>query len=154
MRDAVAKALRRAPPGTLRPSWDAELVRWRFFPSGPGPRHLLLGKPPWDELAILSLGPRRRLVVGRVVEIRAPSPRSLAALAAAATTILARAGAHMVTLVTSDPTIQEGLEAAGWRGPTAPPRMFFFQKETGDRSQRFCLGGGAGDFGLEAFVAG
>jgi hypothetical protein len=151
---AVAATLRRAPPGTLRPSWDADLVRWRFFSVGAGPRHLLLGRPPWDELAILSLGPRRRLVVGRIVEIRAPTPASLGALAAAATTVLARAGAHMVTLVTSDPTIQERLEAAGWRGPAAPPKMFFFNKGSKQSGQRFCVGGGAGDFGLEAFVAG
>jgi hypothetical protein len=147
---AVTSTLGRAPAGALRPRWDPALVEWRFFR---GPRHLLVGRDGWDELALISIGPRRGILLGRVVELRARSAGGLATLLDAASTVLGTAGAHAVSLLTTDPETQAWLADAGWRSLPTPPGMFFFHKDRKTRFAGISLGGGAGDFGMEAFVA-
>lgn len=100
---------------------------------------------------MLSIGPRRGLLLGRIVEMRARSRRGLDELLAASREVLAQAGAHALSLITTDAETQAWLAASGWRVLRSSPGMFFFHKDRAARFESFSFGGGGGDFGLEAF---
>jgi len=146
----IAGTLARSPTEGARPRWSPETTAWRFF-APEGPRHLALGTPGWDEVALLSLGWRHRLLVGRIVELRARSPEGVRDLVAASGRILAGAGAQLMMHMTADVEARSWLAQVGHVAVAAPPRAFFHNRKHQEALDRFSFSGGAGDVGLEAF---
>ena len=80
--EQLVGAMNSHEPEVAAPLWTVEQLKWRFFHSL-GPRHLLIYEDSPRTIrsfAILSLGPRRGLNLGRIVELNAASVDSLSTL--------------------------------------------------------------------------
>lgn len=134
------------------PHWTADLVRWRFFHPR-GPRHLLvykLGHGPLDTFAVISLGIRHHLNLGRILALRSRSTAELQRLMAGVERILRWREGHLLQFICGDDAINAMLQGAGWTPMDRQPDTFLYHRNRKEPFAGTSFFGGAGDYGFEA----
>lgn len=140
-----------ATPGSMRLDWDEALFRWRFF-HPLGPRHHFLALRRDDRLvafALVSAGPRKDLLLGRVMELKAPGALECSLLLGGASAVARSSGAHILTMFCASPPIAEWALRAGWHAQAKAPDTFFFHRSK-QPMPGYDFMAGAGDYGFEA----
>ena len=136
---------------TASPFWTTEQLRWRFFhPLGPG--HLLIYEPFNESIknfAILSLGPRHGMNVGRILVLKNSSLDSLKKLMTQISRVIKENGGHMLQFFCAEEQIYRGLDEMGWNRMKSPPDTYFFHKKKKQPFDHYSFMGNAGDFGFE-----
>ena len=129
-------------------AWTPELVRWRFFHSL-GPRHAYVefGKP--GAFALLSLGPREGLLVGRLIFVSHPAIAAGEPSVKQMCGILRRAGAHAVFAMTVRDDLASLLQACRFGGYPVTPETYLFHREK-SFVQDTSIGPEVTDLGFEA----
>ncbi len=133
--------------------WDRELVKWRFF-HRPGPRHALVesaGDP--EAQAVVSLGPRSGVTVGRIVVLVEAWIRMGTPGIQTLSRILRRNGAHVVLAMTTRDDVASLLAQARFAEYPTQPETYLFHR---DRrfTQQSVVGSEMTDIGLESIPAG
>jgi hypothetical protein len=146
---AIAEILT-AEAGRDHVAWTPELVRWRFFHSF-GPRHAYVefGKP--GAFALLSLGPRNGLLVGRLIFMSSQAIGLGQPAAKQICRTLRRAGAHAALAMTVRDDLSNLLQLSGFRTYPLSPDTYLFHR---DKSfvQDTSVGPEVTDFGFEAII--
>lgn len=148
----IAAALGEPRPGVASPVWDLEQFRWRFF-HPKGPRHALVYSQcgaPSEEFALLSLGPRNGLNVGRIVEARASNAERLAALIRASKRVVRRFGGRVLMAFCADDRLDKLFRDCAWQPREGASRTYLHHRKPGTEFPAWAFAGGAGDFGFEA----
>jgi hypothetical protein len=122
---ALAAALRLAQ-GPDHVDWDEDTVRWRFFhPLGPVHGFVDLGSPA--DFALISLGPRDGLAVGRLIFVSPASPAKRAV--AKVCRILTAAGAHVILAMTAAQPVADSLLGAGFSQYPFDQETYFYHRD-------------------------
>lgn len=149
--EGVAEAINRGAESGWAPWWDAPSIRWRFFHPA-GPRHALIYQESGGEvadLAVVSLGPRHGVNVGRVLALVASSSIALKALMDRVEVIVNDRGGHVLLTYATDRRLNRMLSDIGMPGIKDPPHSYALHRK-GPAPAAYALMGGAGDFGFEA----
>jgi len=148
---AIAGLWNRAADGRVAPRWTGELLAWRFFHPR-GPRHVLIHDGTADQptcFLLFSVGPRRKLLVARLLGMYGASHAATSALLRCAKHVIRRCGAHVIIAPLADSRLTQQLRLCGWRGKHDRIQSFFYH-QSGKTFSDFCLTGAAGDHGFEA----
>jgi hypothetical protein len=133
--------------------WEPDLVKWRFFHS-PGPRHALVERADDPDVqAVVSLGPRSGVTVGRIMVLSEGWIRlGLPALQALGD-ILRANGAHVVLAMTTREDVAGLLAQARFEEYRTQPETYLYHR---DRrfTQQSVVGSEMTDIGLESIPAG
>ena len=144
--------LNRKPRDIVSLHWTMERFRWRFF-HPIGPKHLLIYKESESDIKdflILSLGPRRGLNVGRVVEMEASKLENLRILIHAAEKIVRNMGGNLLILFSAYSKLNNMLLEIKYKKMKTPPGTYFYHKNSRDIFSSYSFNGSAGDHGFEA----
>lgn len=144
----------RQRPAETAPAWTPELFRWRFF-HDLGPRHVVLCDPEGTTVrgfCLLSIGLRRGLLIGRIVELVAEGEDERARFTRAAAGSLAHLGAHVMLAYTTDPAHMNGFAACGLSTRKASP-AFVYHARKSERFGAVSATASAADFGFEAITS-
>lgn len=134
--------------------WDTASFRWRFF-HAIGPVNVLLlarrhGLPVGR--AVISLGGKNGVYVGRVVDLLFEDPDCLQAFIAETGRVLSDAGAPAGLAVTSSGEVAKQFLAAGWSYRKNPGGSRWFSGRGIERPQDFWICGGAWDYGCDTRI--
>lgn len=145
----LAEALS-ASQGSDHVEWNQEMVRWRFFhPKGPLHGYVDLGSP--NKFALVSLGPRDGLGVGRLIFI-APASSGVQSVSKISQ-ILKAAGAHAVLAMTAHNAVADSLLASGFSQYPFEQETYFYHRDK-QFVQHTLAGSEITDVGFEALRQG
>ena len=133
------------------PNWDRENIKWRFF-HPLGPKHILIyyGSDTIDNFIIFSIGPRKGLIIARIIEIKAKNSIILKSMLHFTITIIKKLNGHVLDIISSDNNINQMLKSIGWNIMQSPPKTFLYHKNKEDIFLNPVFHGSAGDCGFEA----
>ncbi len=143
-----------AVPDSLRLDWDETLFRWRFFQRF-GPRHHFVALRRRDQLAgyaLVSIGPRKGLLMARVIDLKAGTARDCSELLRGATVAAVDGGAHLLSMFCASPKVAEWTRQAHWKAQSDIPDTYFFHRSK-QAMPRYDFMSAAGDYGFEAICA-
>jgi hypothetical protein len=152
--DAAAALRDTDSEGSGHPVWNEATLYWRFLHPR-APRHAFVcdGDKPGRNFAMVCLGPRKGLAVGRVVLFEAEDAAATRGLLRACRRLIHRCGGDAMLIFSADDRQNRFLQAAGWMPFAGAPKTFLFNKKRTD--QLACqFGGAAGDYGFEAMASG
>lgn len=134
--------------------WDLASFRWRFFhPIGPANVLLLARRNSLPVgRALISLGLKNGVYVGRVVDLLFQDAECLQALIAETDRVLADAGAPAGLAVTSSEEVARRFLAAGWAYRKQAVGARWFSGRGVERPRDFWICGGAWDYGCDARI--
>ena len=140
----------RSSAGSDHVDWDEDMVHWRFFhPLGPIHGYVQLGSPA--EFALVSVGPRDGLAVGRLIFV-SPASSTKDGIRKASE-ILTSAGAHVVLAMTARQPVANSLVAAGFTAYPFEQETYFYHREK-QFVQNTLAGSEITDVGFEAIQQG
>ena len=150
--EPLVGAMNSHEPEVAAPLWTVEQLKWRFFHSL-GPRHLLIYEDSPRTIrsfAILSLGPRRGLNLGRIVELNAASVDSLRQLLHQVVAVTRESQGHVLQFLSADQKTNDWLALIGWKSRRSHAKSYFYHKIKNQRFEHYSFNSNAGDFGFEA----
>jgi hypothetical protein len=103
-----------------------------------------------ENCAIVSLGPRHGLNLGRILALKSSSAVSLKQLMAQIVRLLKKHGGHILQFVSADEKINDELAEIGWSCMPDTPVTYIYHKDKKQIFEHCSFGGAAGDFGFEA----
>jgi hypothetical protein len=130
--------------------WTPDLVKWRFFAPN-GPRHVFVQFSDPREFAVLSLGPRQGIVLGRLIALSDAAIARGPARVNEICDVLRLLGAHAVTATTVRDDVSRVLSECHFSLYPDAMDTFLFHK---DKSyvQRTVIGPEVTDLGFEAMT--
>ena len=102
------------------------------------------------DFAILSLGPRRGINLGRVVELRSSSVHNLQAMLAACVDAVREFGGHALSIYCASEYLNGLYQQGGWKPLKTTPDSYFYHSEKKEHFESYAVSGSAADFGFEA----
>ena len=150
--EQLVEAMNSHEPEVAAPLWTVSQLKWRFFHEL-GPRHLLIYEDSPRTIrsfAILSLGPRRGLNLGRIVELNASSVDSLRQLLHQVVTVTRESQGHVLQFSSADQKTNDWLALIGWKSRRSHARSYFYHKIKNQHFEHYSFNSNAGDFGFEA----
>jgi hypothetical protein len=130
--------------------WTPELVKWRFF-SPNGPRQVFVQFSDPGEFAVLSLGPRQGIVLGRLIAVSDAAIARGPSRVREICDVLRRLGAHAVAATTVRDDVSNVLSQCGFSLYPETIETYLFHR---DKSyvQRTVVGPEVTDLGFEAMT--
>lgn len=147
----ISEALSLRPVVDAYVDWDVASFRWRHFDEN-GPKNILLLARSGTRLvgrAVLSVGLRHGLLVGRVVDMIANQPDCQDTMIAVIDQTLSELGISFAFVVTSSHDLAEVWTMRGWSNLDNPPGARWFSRDRSALPRQFWIHGGAWDFGCD-----
>lgn len=135
------------------PDWSVDFLRWRFF-HAKGPRHAVVCLEQEGRLtdaALISLGPRHGVNVGRIVAAVASDPVNLRIVVRLVEHVVRQHGGTVLLAYSASPALQGQLASLGWQ-PMANGPQTYFHRRGKKPIPPIAFNGEAGDLGLEAIA--
>jgi hypothetical protein len=128
------------------PQWTPELVQWRFF-DPVGPKNILVQDKESTDFLILSIGPRKGILISRIVE-GIMSPQSAKRLMSIAKQVLHKHGVYILFGFCADPELNQALQSINWKPFKSKAKTYIYHK---DRKpfDSYAFNACVGDFGFE-----
>ena len=130
--------------------WTPELAEWRFFHPA-GPRHVFVEFDHPSEFAVLSLGPRQGILLGRIIVLSDAAAARGPSMIHRVCDVLRRLGAHAVAVTTARDDISRLIANSGFSHYPESQQTYLFHKERAF-IQHTVVGPEITDLGFEAIV--
>jgi hypothetical protein len=130
--------------------WTPELVKWRFFHRS-GPRHVFVQFDNPGEFAVLSLGPRQGILLGRIIVLSDAAAMRGPSVIHRLCDVLRHLGAHAAAVTTGRDDISKLLTQSGFSLYPDQQQTYLFHKEKAF-VQHTVVGPEITDLGFEAIM--
>jgi hypothetical protein len=149
--DHLREALTISPAAETYVAWDIASFRWRYF-HPIGPKNLLFLIRKEGRLigrAVLSIGCRKGVVVGRIVDLVINDAGGWQTLLKAVDEVSSSWRIPVLFIVTGSSEIADRLRLFGWSNRSKPARARWFTARGKARPEQPWIVGGAWDFGCD-----